>query len=723
MNISQYIKDATSKIFMPKAKEEVSLELTDHILNKQKYWEDIGYESEISEGKAVEEMGDSVDIADYLASIHNDFYSPAFELIWFIIFAIISIGSYFVMKKFIFNDASAVPIIIGFVFALFGIYFGINAINAKRNRKFPIVLSFITGIIVCVISFFSNIQIMSSGINSISQLINLMFKGEFSNAQPTSLIPPAIICIIIFVISAIILSIGLFFVIKFEKQENTLKTNKSKKLFSKALAILCVSTIAIGLLFASDIFLIQTKIEEQYQADYSLMFEIAEKCESKQDINKYLKANNITPKQNNSNKIIIEANTSDIIIDFSEEKTKEPNDAFEKLFANILTGLINKTFPETLEKQYGYIIRYDMSEKFNKDNGFENGYDSLGLTKIKTYPQDLDNLFNFETKKETTNEELIEAFGMYYPKKLTIYASDNHSKHFTNVSFDYTAGSYQNAFVQTFDETLISENEKTVNNQKKETLKILNENPNISDKELSEKLNTKHKKPAISYTEYKSIISQLASHNKKLSDNEIEQGYSSLNTHNFSDDLFFIRVKIENGDYILDLPADKMLNYVVFISLTNARYISFDLYGEEAKITDQKYYSQYMGTFRKTRYSDVGYYDRNGNAYISPQDVAYYSKSGERFRYYIETDDEGKQIEQYFIGSNGSKSIANESFVDENGYFVCGNDDIKKAYDISGSIDTYRDSSGMTYQKAVEVSWDSNGNLLDFDKYFDIVRD
>ena len=57
MNIKEYIKEATSKIFTIHEKESVSLELSDHLLSKQEFFEDIGYSQDISEEKAVEEMG------------------------------------------------------------------------------------------------------------------------------------------------------------------------------------------------------------------------------------------------------------------------------------------------------------------------------------------------------------------------------------------------------------------------------------------------------------------------------------------------------------------------------------------------------------------------------------------------------------------------------------------------------------------------------------------
>ena len=45
MNINDYIKDATSKIFDAKEKRKVEAELTDHILKHKEFNEEIGYDA------------------------------------------------------------------------------------------------------------------------------------------------------------------------------------------------------------------------------------------------------------------------------------------------------------------------------------------------------------------------------------------------------------------------------------------------------------------------------------------------------------------------------------------------------------------------------------------------------------------------------------------------------------------------------------------------------
>lgn len=728
MKLKEYITQATAKIFTAKEKEAVSLELTDHILKKQSFFEEIGYEEEIGEEKAVEEMGSGEEIADYLGSIHNDFYNPVFDLLGFAVWALFLAASYYFMNRYIFNDSTAVPISIGYVFVMVGIYFGFNFINIKRSRKLPTVLSFIIGLGIAVLSFFVNIHINMCGIENISQLKDLMFKGIIPQPKTSGLISPAIICAVIFVTAVAVLSVSIFFIKKYENQENTIKTNHSKKAFSKVLIALCIFMITVGAMFAGDIFIVQSKLKEQYIHDYNTVFEIAQSCESRQEVEQYLEEKGISPIEKNTNKIVFPVNTSNIVIDFSEESQNESEDPWARLMNKVIWAYVEKAYPESAEKKSDYKIIYDMSEKYNSSNGFSNGLDSVGLMKIKTAPNDLDNLFDFQTKKDSSNEDKITAFGKYYPKKITVYASNNHKKHSTTVDFDYTAGNYQNAFVQSFNETLLCDNAITVNEQKKAVLEALYENPEISNEALAEAVGAKYKKPTISFSDYKTLFNAFSlqysslfdEYGIEISDEELKAAYQKKYYFEFSDDLVFYKTDI-NGDSPGDESSEEDICLIVFDSRTNMNYISFEAIDKNEAPTDKKYVSRYGGIFRKTICENVGYYDIHGKAYKSEQDVAYYSKSGERFRYYQELDNDGKLIEQYFIGSRGHKCIANEGFVDGDGYFVCGDSSFRQVHEISdSSIDSYIDTKGNRYKKACDVSWDSNGNLLDFDSYLNI---
>lgn len=727
MNIKEYINEATSKIFTVHEKESVSSELSDHIICKQEFYEDIGYSEDVSEEKAVEEMGPGDEIADYLGEIHNDLYNPTFDITAFLILALILAVSYIFLRKYIISDSTAIPIAIGYMFAVTGLYFGINAINLKRNRRLPAVLTLIIGIGISVISFLVNSHINICGVVSISNLKDLMINGILPKAGNINFVSVLIFCIAIIVIAVAAFVISFVFIKKYENQENTLKTNKIKKVFSKIFAALCIFSVITGALFICDILVIQTRIREQYIEDSNTVFEIAQNCENKKQVVKYIEEKGYTSHNSGNNEIIIDGKLLDIRLDFSQKDQPDPNNAMTRLVTKFMTGLLKDNYPVTLEKQSDYTIIFDMSEKFNSGNGYKNGFNSLGLAKIKTQPRDLDNLFDFETKDNLSNQKMIDTYLMYYPKKIVINASNNLKTHSSTVNFEYPTGKYEFSYVQTFEQKLLCKNAVKVSQQKNLVLDTLNANPNISNEELAKAVGAKLIKPYLSFSDYKDILKNALDtvDDIEIDEKEIKKAYKCLECFEFSDDLVFCRFAGIKNIFDSKLNENELIDFVLFDSKTDIRYVSFSLYGKTAEARNKKYVSRFGGMFRKTYCEDDSEnlicYDINGNAYTSETSVAYYSKDGERFIYYQDEDDEGKLIEQYFIGSKGSKCIANQAFVDSDGYFVCGDDNFVKDYDTKkSSLDPYRDKDGNKYYKACEVSWDENGNLLDFDEYLDL---
>ena len=98
MNINDYIKDATSKIFDAKEKRKVEAELTDHILKHKEFNEEIGYDAEKAEEMAVEKMGEGTDIAEQLGTLHIDFYTPVGDIICTVIWLLLLGGAYYLLK-------------------------------------------------------------------------------------------------------------------------------------------------------------------------------------------------------------------------------------------------------------------------------------------------------------------------------------------------------------------------------------------------------------------------------------------------------------------------------------------------------------------------------------------------------------------------------------------------------------------------------------------------
>lgn len=104
------------------------------------------------------------------------------------------------------------------------------------------------------------------------------------------------------------------------------------------------------------------------------------------------------------------------------------------------------------------------------------------------------------------------------------------------------------------------------------------------------------------------------------------------------------------------------------------------------------------------------YYDREGNAYSDDEDVLYYDRNGESYiyeenKYSFESSETGKIYDYIYC------------FVDEDGYFVFdaagAENDYNSTIIFDETIGDYCDEDGNIYYYADEVSWDSEGNLVD----------
>ena len=103
------------------------------------------------------------------------------------------------------------------------------------------------------------------------------------------------------------------------------------------------------------------------------------------------------------------------------------------------------------------------------------------------------------------------------------------------------------------------------------------------------------------------------------------------------------------------------------------------------------------------------YYDREGNIYYEDDDVLYYDKDGATYTY----DDNDYSFE----AQNGKRYDYAYCYVDEEGYFFFDAAGYENEYDAAINFDEstgyYSDEVGNTYYYADEVSWNSEGVMVD----------
>lgn len=96
-------------------------------------------------------------------------------------------------------------------------------------------------------------------------------------------------------------------------------------------------------------------------------------------------------------------------------------------------------------------------------------------------------------------------------------------------------------------------------------------------------------------------------------------------------------------------------------------------------------------------------YDRDAKMYMSAEDVVYYSESGDKFT--LQTVN-GKQ---YFINEQETRMmLADRVYADEDGYITL---DVKKSFTPNGD-GSYSDKDGKKYYPAINVEWNSNGEMI-----------
>lgn len=714
MNINDYIKDATSKIFDAKEKRKVEAELTDHILKHKEFNEEIGYDAEKAEEMAVEKMGEGTDIAEQLGTLHNDFYTPVGDIICTVIWLLLLGGAYYLLKEFIFDDIGTISISISSILGISGLFAICSYITIKRNR-FPVCLmNFIGGIGTIVFTYLVSSNICKNAFN-FNSLINLLLNGDIPEKSEINSLFSIVLTVITgaFVILTTMASSS--YSIKTKNCNNSLFDNHFNKTISKIILLSAIILFVLSALCSTRFFFFQNTIKEKYRNDYNLVLDITEKCETVDDIVSYVNQSSKdfteTKKDNKTIGYSFSSDIGNITISFNideedENKKETATDRLRKIFANAILN----TFPESAEKQSDYIVNLAVANL----GKYKNGYDSISLAKLRIKPDELDKIYNF-TSTTKDNEEYLEFFNTYLPKNLYITPSNNQKNHDSELVYTFTAGNNENAFDTDFNITLRSEKYISIEKQKQNIVEFFKENPNADKDDISKKFNCQAHGPGYSYNEYRNLVksvfdsvysepytpghifSSFEFDGSDLTEESINKRYNDLFIYQLSDDLLFMKRKYKDSTLI------------IFFSKTNIKFFSI----ESMEEAEEKYVSSYGGNWRKTRFEpDLVYFDRNGTAYKDYEDIPYFTKNGTRFRF--EYDEENKLY--YLIGLNGEKYEADFGYIDENSnlYFYVGDEALKKR---NPNEPYYYNSDGVRFTKSLETNWDKDGNLINFDDY------
>lgn len=700
MKINDYIKSAVSKIFNQNEKHKVEAELADHMLIQKTFNEEIGYDEQTAEEMAVEVMGDSSDISDQLASLHNDYYNPTWDIILTVLWISLLGAGYFILKQYIFDDIGTVSINLASIFTAISIFFISSFAAMQKSRIINCFLNTVGGIGTILFTYFviNNISKIAGNIGNLFRIITGSYTATIGDAKSIVTIPITLIVAIIVLLTTIISS---SYCIKKQNLNNTLSDNHLNNTVSKINLIMTVVFVIISILCSTRFFVFQNNIKEKYSDDISLAFDIAKSCETVNDINEYIKNSSADFTEiKNKNQIIgysYNSQIANIIINFNPDDDENKKETATERLAKVFANAILKRYPESYEKQTDYSINLSISNL----SQYKNGYDSLSLYKIKTTPNQLDDIYNFIALNKDNNTQ-AEFLKEYSPANLYIIPSNNQYKHDTQFTYTYTIGSGTNAYNTDFIVYEYSEKRKNIETLKEKVINYLTENPDADNNQIEQNLGCTLDKKQID--DIVSAIDILLSYAKYDISNEIyeqlhsDERYKQFRIFKFSDDLLFMYTKLEEE------------NIILFDSYTNITFLGISSPNQEEE--DGYYQSSGNGMWRKIAHNPYKiHYSKDGIAYDDYENIPYYTKNGIRFRYEF---DEEKSL-HYLIGLNGEKYEANHGYIDKDGYLCFfTNNELKKNYP---NEYYYHDQKGNIYTKALETSWDKDGNILDFEEY------
>lgn len=233
-----------------------------------------------------------------------------------------------------------------------------------------------------------------------------------------------------------------------------------------------------------------------------------------------------------------------------------------------------------------------------------------------------------------------------------------------------------------------------------EISEIVKNNLDCSYEEIAELTSTTLITPDMSYEDYASAVSVLGSFFDDYKENLLENYYSKY-SFKVSDDLYFTL-------------SSKPYNYIMFSSPTKLAYYNIIPLTKRAEYTTLD-----SEPFKKIRVYQKGYYAKNGLAYDCDK-VPYFEENGTRYKLYrvdVDPGDMSGYIKSYYlVNSKGELIKADDCFINSDGYLFI---DTYHTLKVQEDGLTYSDSNGNTYTKALETSWDENGNILPFGEYSD----
>ena len=721
MNKKDYLGKATEKIYNSGAKKIVSTELESHIDERINFYKEIGYDDQASEEKAACAMGDTDTVAVQFGELHNDFYNPAADIIFLLIWFGLLGGVFYLLKQYVFYDVGLYALILGASCFSFAIMFAYSALSLFRNKIVPVILSLLGIGATGVFNYFILIELDKKMSDSLPNLINFIFKTDIPGATNYPSEEKVILAVLLVSLASIVTFIFSFiYNIKVKCLANKKFDNRIRHVIIGVTSGFSLTSIVLCVLFSVKCSADLNTIKSEYYDAYDYVLELSEKCDTKEEIIDFIEKSNYDFTENRDKDdhltgYLYTKNLVSIDIGFQSTKSKKEirkdyqeeldsmDDEMEELYEKIgqfelLQSAENKAGKEFLEEGIDKRVEMDYYDQefcnirlSPRIYYFDNSYDRPSTSFLEVKEDRENKFYQYETSK-LNNIKKYDFYKEIKPTgiKITYKLSETEN---CSYEFEYVFG--EGSFKRTEGYRAIKGNEKNTElyNQIDKVTKIINTDRNMSSSKIAKRTGAAVEQPEMTREEYQESLSILGSYFDNVKETLLDS-YDMSTKYVFDDWYFMLSGKPFKSISIYD-RNDKLIA-VKSLGDTLER-VNFD--GADGQ--------------KKVRI-DYGYFDKKGYFYSSSDYMPYYTADGKKYYYYCKTIEDkthtvGNTKEYYLTDRNNLFYEADICFINKNGYLYI---DTSKSLKYDEKTKKFKSQNGNEYTKAFETSWDENGNLI-----------
>ncbi len=280
MNKENYLRDAVSQIENEADRLAVERELSLHIDERTKYYQEIGYDDETAAQKAVEQMGEPELVAPAFSKLHPK------GRVWTAVLAILFLFVllfFFYWPGIIFWNSDGqilatieVPLMIYFIW--------LSRFGKKRMNRFlcglPMVIFLLTFAEYCLIE--SDVGVLCSGIVLIVSCIvtgDFACLNTFHRVGGITVAPWLTAATIVWYICIFLLLVAEFVsVCRLHKPPYSLFDKKASKVISVVQKTVCIGLVAVTVLFWSPLFSVPTELPKDENYDTIVIIQSDAPC-------------------------------------------------------------------------------------------------------------------------------------------------------------------------------------------------------------------------------------------------------------------------------------------------------------------------------------------------------------------------------------------------------------------------------------------------------------